>query len=52
MLAKTAGRRPPPPALEVIEQEVERMAELVANLLQFSRRGRGPGLHGGRAARR
>ncbi len=40
LAATTAGdlRRP---ALEVIAQETERMGELVANVLQFSRRGTG-----------
>ncbi|MFM8272747.1 MAG: PAS domain S-box protein [Gemmata sp.] len=40
VLAKTPPDDPRRKALEVIEQEVERMAALVANLLQFSRAGR------------
>jgi PAS domain S-box-containing protein len=40
VLAKTPADDPRRKALEVIEQEVERMAGLVANLLQFSRAGR------------
>ena len=39
VLAKTPPDDPRRRALEVIEQEVERMARLVANLLQFSRAG-------------
>jgi PAS domain S-box-containing protein len=39
LLAQTAADDPKRHALEVIEQEVERMGNLVANLLQFSRRG-------------
>src|SRR5262249_36242185 len=39
LLAQTAANDPKRHALEVIEQEVERMGNLVANLLQFSRRG-------------
>jgi PAS domain S-box-containing protein len=39
LLAKTPADAPERPLLEVVEQEVERMAGLVANLLQFSRRG-------------
>jgi signal transduction histidine kinase len=38
LLAETAADAPQRRSLEVIEQEVERMASLVANLLQFSRR--------------
>jgi len=40
VLAKTPPDDPRRRALEVIDQEVERMAGLVANLLQFSRAGR------------
>ncbi len=40
VLAKTPPEDPRRKALEVIEQEVERMGNLVANLLQFSRAGR------------
>jgi PAS domain S-box-containing protein len=40
VLAKTPADDPRRKALEVIEQEVERMGNLVANLLQFSRAGR------------
>jgi PAS domain S-box-containing protein len=40
VLAKTPPDDPRRKALEVVEQEVERMANLVANLLQFSRAGR------------
>jgi PAS domain S-box-containing protein len=40
VLAKTPPDDPRRKPLEVIEQEVERMASLVANLLQFSRAGR------------
>jgi signal transduction histidine kinase len=39
VLARTAADDPRRRSLEVVEQEVERMANLVANLLQFSRRG-------------
>jgi signal transduction histidine kinase len=39
LLAQTAEDDPQRRALTVIEQEVERMATLVANLLQWSRRG-------------
>jgi PAS domain S-box-containing protein len=39
LLAQTPADDPKRHALEVIEQEVERMGNLVANLLQFSRRG-------------
>ena len=35
------------PALEIVDQETKRMGELVANLLQFSRRGDGADFHGG-----
>jgi signal transduction histidine kinase len=37
VLARTPPDDPRRPALEVVEQEVERMARLIANLLQFSR---------------
>jgi len=40
ILAKTEADDPRRKALEIVEQEVERMAHLVANLLQFSRHGR------------
>ncbi|HEY2787787.1 MAG TPA: ATP-binding protein [Fimbriiglobus sp.] len=40
VLAKTAADDPRRKALEVIDQEVARMARLVGNLLQFSRAGR------------
>jgi signal transduction histidine kinase len=40
ILAKTAADDPRRAALEIVEQEVERMAGLVANLLQFSRPGK------------
>jgi len=40
VLAKTPTGDPRRPALEVIDQEVARMARLVGNLLQFSRAGR------------
>lgn len=39
LLTQTPADAPQRPLLEVVEQEVERMAGLVANLLQFSRRG-------------
>lgn len=39
LLAQSSADDPKRHALEVIEQEVERMGNLVANLLQFSRRG-------------
>jgi PAS domain S-box-containing protein len=39
LLAQTPADDPKRRALEVVEQEVERMGNLVANLLQFSRRG-------------
>jgi signal transduction histidine kinase len=39
MLAKTLPDDPRRKALEIVEQEVERMARLVGNLLQFSRAG-------------
>ena len=39
VLARTPADDPRRRPLEVVEQEVERMAGLVANLLQFSRRG-------------
>ena len=39
VLAKTPADDPRRRALEIIEQEVERMGRLVANLLQFSRAG-------------
>ena len=40
VLAKTPPNDPRRPALEIIDQEVARMARLVGNLLQFSRAGR------------
>ncbi len=40
VLARTPADDPRRRPLEIIEQEVERMGNLVANLLQFSRRGR------------
>lgn len=40
VLAKLAKDDPNRRPLEIVEQEVERMAKLVANLLQFSRAGR------------
>ena len=40
LLAKTPADDPRRRSLEVVEQEVERMAGLVGNLLQFSRAGR------------
>jgi len=40
MLDQTAPDEPRRRALKVIEQEIDRMANLVANLLQFSRRSR------------
>jgi signal transduction histidine kinase len=40
VLARTPADDPRRRALEIVEQEVDRMAGLVANLLQFSRRGR------------
>jgi PAS domain S-box-containing protein len=39
LLGQTSENDPRRRALEIVEQEVERMANLVANLLQFSRRG-------------
>jgi PAS domain S-box-containing protein len=39
VLARTLADDPRRRALEIIDQEVKRMGELVANLLQFSRRG-------------
>ena len=39
LLAQTPADDPRRRLLEVVEQEVDRMADLVANLLQFSRRG-------------
>jgi signal transduction histidine kinase len=39
LLARTPENDPGRRALEIIEREVDRMANLVANLLQFSRRG-------------
>jgi PAS domain S-box-containing protein len=39
LLSQTCADDPRRRALEIVEQEVERMANLVANLLQFSRRG-------------
>ncbi|HKB02436.1 MAG TPA: ATP-binding protein [Gemmataceae bacterium] len=41
VLARTPADDPRRRPLEVVEQEVERMAQLVANLLHFSRAGRG-----------
>jgi signal transduction histidine kinase len=41
VLARTPPDDPRRRALEIVEQETKRMAELVANLLQFSRRGNG-----------
>jgi PAS domain S-box-containing protein len=38
LLAQLADDDPRRPGLEVVEQEVERMGQLVSNLLQFSRR--------------
>jgi signal transduction histidine kinase len=38
LLAKTSGDDPRLRSLEIIQQELERMSALVANLLQFSRR--------------
>jgi signal transduction histidine kinase len=40
MLGQTAPDEPRSQALKVVEQEIDRMANLVANLLQFSRRSR------------
>ena len=40
MLAETGPDQPRCQVLEVVEQEVDRMASLVANLLEFSRRSR------------
>ncbi len=40
-LARTPADDPRRRALEVVDQEVHRMGDLVANLLQFSRRGQG-----------
>ncbi|MBA4190527.1 MAG: hypothetical protein C0467_21280 [Planctomycetaceae bacterium] len=40
LIAKTPADDPRRKALEIIEGEIERMANLVANLLQFSRAGR------------
>jgi signal transduction histidine kinase len=40
VLGKTGADDPRRRALEIVQQEVERMARLVANLLQFSRPGR------------
>lgn len=40
MLGQTGPDEPRSQALKVVEQEVDRMANLVANLLQFSRRSR------------
>jgi signal transduction histidine kinase len=40
VLARTPTDDPRRRPLEIVEQEVDRMANLVANLLQFSRRGR------------
>jgi len=41
VLARTPTEDPRRRALEIVEQEAKRMGELVANLLQFSRRGDG-----------
>jgi PAS domain S-box-containing protein len=41
VLARTPADDPRRRALEIVEQEAKRMAELVANLLQFARRGDG-----------
>jgi carbon storage regulator CsrA len=41
VLARTPAEDPRRRALEVVEQELKRMGDLVANLLQFSRRGDG-----------
>jgi PAS domain S-box-containing protein len=41
VLARTPADDPRRRALEIVEQEAKRMGELVANLLQFSRRGDG-----------
>jgi uncharacterized protein (DUF697 family) len=41
MLARTPETDPRRRALEIVDQEAKRMGELVANLLQFSRRGDG-----------
>lgn len=41
LLAKTAADDPRHHALEVVDQEVERMSTLVSNLLEFARAGRG-----------
>lgn len=38
LIAKTAGDDPRRKSLEIVDQEVKRMSNLVANLLQFSRR--------------
>ena len=51
VLASTPADDPRRRALEIVEQEVERMADLVANLLQFSRRGRRQVSTRGRRAR-
>jgi two-component system, LuxR family, sensor kinase FixL len=40
ILGQTPAHDPRRQALEIVEQEVERMAHLVANLLQFSRHGK------------
>jgi PAS domain S-box-containing protein len=40
VLARTPANDPRRRALEIIQQETKRMGDLVANLLQFSRRGR------------
>ena len=40
ILSQTPAHDPRRKALEIVEQEVERMARLVANLLQFSRHGK------------
>jgi signal transduction histidine kinase len=41
LLSKTPGDDPRRHALEVVDQEVERMAALVSNLLEFTRAGQG-----------
>ena len=41
VLARTSADDPRRRALEIVEQEAKRMGDLVANLLQFSRRGDG-----------
>ena len=46
VLARTPADDPRRKALEIVAQETRRMAELVANLLQFSRRGSGSDFNG------